>query len=75
MAAHHVVRAAALYLEKYPNTSACAIKQVLIDSSTKNRLTEVGSGSPNRLLYTGFIKPEPYEFPWLIPVINNILFN
>jgi serine protease len=54
MATPHVAGAAALYLESNPDASASDVKQALLNASTQNELTDIGSGSPNLLLYTNF---------------------
>nr|WP_063779206.1 S8 family peptidase [Kibdelosporangium sp. MJ126-NF4]CEL14395.1 peptidase S8 and S53, subtilisin, kexin, sedolisin [Kibdelosporangium sp. MJ126-NF4]CTQ88760.1 peptidase S8 and S53, subtilisin, kexin, sedolisin [Kibdelosporangium sp. MJ126-NF4] len=38
---------------KNPNLTMAQAKQLIVDSSTKNKLTAIGTGSPNRLLYAG----------------------
>jgi aqualysin 1 len=55
MASPHVAGAAALYLEGHPNATAAGVTQALVSNATPNVLGSVGSGSPNLLLYTGFI--------------------
>ncbi|MBW7886383.1 MAG: S8 family serine peptidase, partial [Caldilineaceae bacterium] len=55
MASPHVAGAAALYLSTAPNASPAQVAQVLIDNASLNKLSSVGSGSPNRLLYTAFV--------------------
>ncbi|HZI07399.1 MAG TPA: S8 family serine peptidase, partial [Archangium sp.] len=53
MAAPHVAGAAALFLESTPWAGTWAVTDALIGSATPNRVSNAGSGSPNRLLYTG----------------------
>ncbi len=55
MAAPHVAGAAALYLQGNTSASPATVASALINNSTLNKITSAGSGSPNRLLYTGFI--------------------
>lgn len=55
MATPHVAGAAALYLEGNPSASPATVASALINNSTPNKITSPGTGSPNRLLYTGFI--------------------
>ncbi|MBA2725719.1 MAG: S8 family peptidase, partial [Actinobacteria bacterium] len=55
MATPHVVGVAALYLEGNKAASPATVGQAIIDNSTLNKVTSAGSGSPNRLLYSGFI--------------------
>jgi subtilisin family serine protease len=53
MATPHVVGAAALYLESNPGATPAQVASALIDNATLNVVKSGGSGSPNRLLYTG----------------------
>ena len=53
MASPHVAGAIALVLEDNPTASPSAVFNYLRDTATTNRLSSVGSGSPNRLLYKG----------------------
>jgi subtilisin family serine protease len=66
----HVAGVAALYLEQFslnnPNDSAASpasVAAAIINNATVNRLSSVGSGSPNRLLYSGFVTA-PSVNPW-----------
>jgi subtilisin family serine protease len=61
-AAPHVAGVAALYLEQFsvnnPNDSAASpasVSAAIINNATVNKLSSIGSGSPNRLLYSGFV--------------------
>ena len=53
MATPHVAGALALYLQTNPGSAATAAA-ALIANSTPNKVTNPGSGSPNRLLYSIF---------------------
>ena len=53
MASPHVAGAAALYLQA-TGASPATIRNALVNGSTTNVITNAGSGSPNRLLYTLF---------------------
>jgi subtilisin family serine protease len=55
MATPHVVGAAALYLSTNTSATPAAVASALINNSTLNHVVSPGTGSPNRLLYTGFI--------------------
>ena len=55
MSSPHVTGAAVLYLQLNPNASASAVAQALISNATTGVVGSAGTGSPNRLLYTGFI--------------------
>ncbi|MDT7687616.1 MAG: hypothetical protein QOJ70_1065 [Acidobacteriota bacterium] len=54
MATPHVTGATALYLQAFPGSSPATIRNALVNNSTTGRITNVGTGSPNRLLYTLF---------------------
>ena len=52
MASPHVAGAAALYLTNNPSASPATVRNWLYSNATTNRLTGLGTGSPDRLLYT-----------------------
>lgn len=54
MATPHVAGAAALYLQANPGASPATVRNALVNNATTNVITGVGTGSPNRLLYTLF---------------------
>ncbi|MEU4745134.1 S8 family serine peptidase, partial [Actinosynnema sp. NPDC023658] len=51
----------ALALERNPGLTMSQAKALIIDSSTKDVLSNIGTGSPNRLLYVG--GPPPGDAP------------
>ncbi|MFL5492834.1 MAG: S8 family peptidase [Gemmatimonadales bacterium] len=53
MATPHVTGAAALYLETHPTASPAAVASYLLAGATRDRITDVGTGSPNLLLFIG----------------------
>jgi subtilisin family serine protease len=55
MATPHVVGAAALYLEANPSATPAQVASALKGNATSSVVKSGGSGSPNLLLYTGFI--------------------
>ena len=55
MATPHVTGSAALYLQGNTSASPATVASALINNATLNKITSPGTGSPNRLLYTGFI--------------------
>lgn len=52
MASPHVAGAAALYLGANPSASPSAVASALVSSASSGKLSGIGTGSPNRLLYT-----------------------
>ncbi|HXF64414.1 MAG TPA: S8 family serine peptidase, partial [Caldilineaceae bacterium] len=63
MASPHVAGAAALYLAANPTAKPADVAAALVNHATQNKLSgaTLGSGSPNRLLYTGFIQATPVD--------------
>ncbi|WP_432904179.1 S8 family peptidase [Micromonospora matsumotoense] len=59
MAAPHVAGAAALVLAGNTGLTPAQVAATLFDASTPNKITNPGTGSPNRLLYTGSAPPSP----------------
>jgi serine protease len=57
MAAPHVAGAAALYLEANPSATPAQVASAINSGATAGAVKSPGSGSPNRLLYVGFISP------------------
>ncbi|PTL78734.1 S8 family serine peptidase [Vitiosangium sp. GDMCC 1.1324] len=55
MASPHVAGAAALYLSANPSATPAQVTAALTTNATPNKVTSPGTGSPNKLLYTGFI--------------------
>jgi serine protease len=54
MASPHVAGVAARYLAQNPSASPSTVHAAVINNASVNRLSSVGSGSPNRLLYSIF---------------------
>lgn len=52
MASPHVAGTAALCLERHPGQDPAAIKACVLDNASRDKLGGIGSGSPNRLVYT-----------------------
>lgn len=59
MASPHVAGAAALYLQAHRNATPQRVRDELVAAATPNLVTSPGSGSPNKLLYTGSIGGGP----------------
>ena len=69
-AAPHVTGVVAQYLEQFslnspndPATSPANVSATIVNNATVNRLSSIGTGSPNRLLYSGFVAA-PLVNPW-----------
>jgi subtilisin family serine protease len=54
MASPHVAGVAALYKQANPSASAATIRNAIVNNATTNVVTNAGTGSPNRLLYSLF---------------------
>ncbi|HEY9283455.1 MAG TPA: S8 family peptidase [Pyrinomonadaceae bacterium] len=52
MATPHVAGAAALYLQNNTSASPATVANQIVSTATTNVLTGIGTGSPNRLLYS-----------------------
>ncbi|GAA2808596.1 S8 family peptidase [Crossiella cryophila] len=59
MASPHGAGGAALYLGANPGASPQQVRDALVDNATPDLVTNPGAGSPNKLLYTGFIGGGP----------------
>lgn len=59
MAAPHVAGVAALYLEANPSASPAQVRNAIVNGATPNKLSNIGAGSPNLLLYSLFIGDIP----------------
>lgn len=59
MASPHVAGAAALYRSFNPTHTPAQVASALISNATNNVVGNPGAGSPNRLLYMGFISGGP----------------
>jgi subtilisin family serine protease len=70
MATPHVTGVAALFLETNPTASPATVTAAIINSATLNHVTNAGTGSPNRLLFsllTGAPPPTPTPTPTPVP--------
>jgi serine protease len=65
MASPHVAGVAALYLATNPGATAADVHAAVVNNASVNKLTSVGTGSPNRLLYSifGASAPPPVDAP------------
>ena len=57
MATPHVTGVAALYLQGHPSAGPATVSSAITSTATPNVLSNVGTGSPNRLLYSGLTAP------------------
>jgi subtilisin family serine protease len=55
MASPHVAGAAALVLGAHPAWTAAQVRDSLVTNATPDKVKSPGTGSPNKLLYTGFL--------------------
>ena len=70
MATPHVAGVAALFLETNPTASPATVTAAIINSATLNHVSNPGTGSPNRLLFsllTGAPPPTPTPTPTPVP--------
>ncbi|HEY0728429.1 MAG TPA: S8 family serine peptidase [Pyrinomonadaceae bacterium] len=70
MASPHVAGVAALFLETNPAATPSQVTSAIINGSTLNKVTNPGTGSPNRLLFsllTGGGGPTPTPTPTPVP--------
>jgi subtilisin family serine protease len=54
MASPHVAGVAALYKQANPSASAATVRNAIVNNATTGVLSGIGTGSPNRLLYSLF---------------------
>lgn len=54
MASPHVAGVAALYKQANPSASATTVRNAIVNNATTGVISNAGSGSPNRLLYSLF---------------------
>jgi subtilisin family serine protease len=59
MATPHVAGGAALYLSANPTATPQQVRDALVNNATSDKITDAGSGSPNKLLYVGAGGTEP----------------
>ena len=72
MASPHVAGAAALVLGDNPSFTPQQVRDALVNGATNNTLATLPTGTPNKLLYVGFIgggvTPPPTDPPTARPV-------
>ncbi len=52
MASPHVAGVAALYLSKNPGATTTQVRDAIVDNATVGKVTDTGTGSPNKLLFS-----------------------
>ncbi|MEM7535179.1 MAG: S8 family serine peptidase [Chloroflexota bacterium] len=67
MASPHVAGAAALYLQSNPSHAPATVFEAILDQASTGKLSDIGSGSPNLLLYTMFGGSSPTPVPTTRP--------
>ncbi|HEU4882146.1 MAG TPA: S8 family serine peptidase [Longimicrobium sp.] len=82
MASPHVAGVVALYLQGSPAATPATVAAALASTSTPNRVTDPGPGSPNRLLFSLLTAPPPgatiglshsaLSFTFVRPVANAV---
>jgi subtilisin family serine protease/subtilisin-like proprotein convertase family protein len=73
MAAPHVSGAAALYLAADPSLTPARVSTAVLDATTPGVVVQAGTGSPNRLLYTGNVPPPTEDFAISLDPAEGIL--
>ncbi|WP_329109674.1 S8 family peptidase [Micromonospora sp. NBC_01699] len=66
MASPHVAGAAALYLSTHPTATPATVTSWILGRATPNVLSNVGTGSPNLLLYTGAVAASHAGMTWRV---------
>jgi serine protease len=59
MAAPHVAGVAALFLQGSPGSTPSQVASAILTNATTGKVASAGTGSPNRLLFSGFIGGTP----------------
>ena len=70
MASPHVAGVAALYRSFNPSHTPAQVMAAIVGQATPNRVTSPGTGSPNLLLYSGFIGGGPPPPPNQSPIAS-----
>jgi subtilisin family serine protease len=78
MASPHVAGAAAVFLSTYPGSTPAQVASGLTQSATLNKVTNAGTGSPNKLLYASNLLPPDLTPPIVTldaPLASSTLTN
>ena len=76
MSAPHVAGVAGLYLESDPSATPAAVATVIVSNATVGAVSNPGSGSPNLLLYMGFLSGlsnQPPTASWVWNFASDVL--
>jgi subtilisin family serine protease len=71
MSAPHVAGVAALYWEAYPTAIPNDIQQQILLDTTRDKVTSIGSGSPNRLLFSSPLPLPPLAKQYSLTVVKS----
>ena len=63
MASPHVAGVAALFLFNNPGATPADVHAAVVNNASVNKLSSIGTGSPNRLLYSVFADGTPVDTP------------
>ncbi len=72
MASPHVAGAAALYLAINPTATPAQVRDAMVNHATPNKVTNPGTNSPNRLLYSGFTGFPANAYNWGFGKLTNV---
>lgn len=70
MSAPHVAGAAGLYLQQNSNATPAQVRTALVNNGTNGVITSAGTGSPNQLVYIGFLNGGANQPPVAVPVVT-----
>ena len=73
MAAPHVAGVAALVLSADPGATPAGVSATLLGGATTGRLSGIGTGSPDRLLFS--TPPPPPDGPWIVIAPGALSFD
>jgi subtilisin family serine protease len=63
MSAPHVAGVVGLYLQQNPTATPAQVATAITGNATAGKVTSPGTGSPNKLLYMGFLSGAPVNHP------------
>jgi subtilisin family serine protease len=74
MASPHAAGVAALYVQANPTATPAAVATALVSTTSTGRLTDIGTGSPNKMLFSGLTVETPAAIIGLNPGALNFTF-